>query len=78
MLAVYFILTVILTKQLVIAIDQCSKYDFQLPFYPGESCEDIYDKNPESRDISGYYYIADGPSRMYCGMTYTGSSCEDI
>ena len=78
MLAVYFILTVILTKQLVIAVDQCSKYHFKSPFYPGESCEDIYEKNPESRDISGYYYITDGPSKVYCGMTYTGSSCEDI
>ena len=78
MLAVYFILTVILTKQLVIAVDQCSKYYFKSPFYPGESCEDIYDKNPESRDISGYYYITDGSSRVYCGMTYTGSSCLNI
>ena len=42
------------------------------------SCEDIYNKNPESHDRSGYYWITDDPSRVYCGMTYTGSSCEDI
>ena len=27
---------------------------------------------------SGYYWILDGPSDFYCGMNYTGSSCEDI
>ena len=28
----------------------------------------------------GYYWILklDDPSRVYCGMNYTGSSCEDI
>ena len=78
MSAVYFILTVMLTKQLVMTTEQCSKYHFKSPFYPGESCEDIYAKNPESHDIPGYYYITDGPSRVYCGMTYTGSSCLNI
>ena len=24
------------------------------------------------------YWITNGPSRVYCGMNYTGSSCEDI
>ena len=42
------------------------------------SCEDIYNKNPESHDRSGYYWITDGLSRVYCGMNYSGSSCEDI
>ena len=76
MLAAYCIVTVLLTKEL--ATDQCTKFYFKSPFYPGESCEDIYNKNPESRDIPGYYWILDGPIRVYCGMTYTGSSCEDI
>ena len=78
MLSVIFIITVILTKKLVMATEQCSKYQFKSPFYPGESCEDIYNKNPESHEWSGYYWITNGPSRVYCGMTYTGSSCEDI
>ncbi|XP_065893158.1 uncharacterized protein [Dysidea avara] len=78
MLSVIFIITVILTKELVMATEQCSKYQFKSPFYPGESCEDIYNKNPESHEWSGYYWITNGPSRVYCGMTYTGSSCEDI
>ncbi|XP_065893008.1 uncharacterized protein [Dysidea avara] len=78
MLSVIFIITVILTKELVMATEQCSKYQFKSPFYPGESCEDIYNKNPESHDKSGYYWILDGPTIVYCGMTYTGSSCEDI
>ena len=60
------------------ATEQCSEYQFKSPFYPGESCEDIYNRNPESHDRSGYYWITNGPSRVYCGMTYTGSSCEDI
>jgi len=28
--------------------------------------------------MSGYYWITDGLRRVYCGMNYTGSSCEDI
>ena len=78
MLSVIFIITVILTKELVMATEQCSKYQFKSPFYPGESCEDIYNKNPESYEWSGYYWITNGSTRVYCGMTYTGSSCEDI
>ena len=75
---IYYIVTIILTKELVIATDQCTKYRFKSPFFPGVSCEDIYNKNPESHDRSGYYWILDGPSRVYCGMNYTGSSCEVI
>jgi len=75
---IYCIVTVILTKELVIATDQCTEYQFKSPFYPGVSCEDIYNKNSQSHDRPGYYWITDGPSRVYCGMTYTGSSCEDI
>ena len=62
----------ILTKQLVIATDQCTEYQFKSP---GESCEDIYNKNPESHHCSGYYWIV---KRVFCGMTYTGSSCDYI
>ena len=57
---------------------QCSEYQFDTPFFPGNSCEDIYNKNPQSRDKSGYYWILDGPSRVYCGMNYSGLSCEDV
>ena len=76
--AIYYIVTAILTKELVVATDQCTEYQFKSTFFPGLSCEDIYNKNPESRDRSGYYWITDGPSRVYCGMNYTGSSCEAI
>ena len=41
-------------------------------------CEDIYNKNSQSRDISGYYWITDGLRRVYCDINYTGLSCEDI
>ena len=56
--------------------EQCADdYQFKSPFLPGESCEVIYNKNTETRDKPGYYWIL---SRDYCGMPYTGSSCEDI
>ena len=72
---IYYIVTMILTKELVIATDQCTEYQFKSPFFPGVSCEDIYNKNPESHDRSGYYWIV---KRVFCGMTYTGSSCDYI
>ena len=52
---IYYIVTMILTKELVIATDQCTKYRFKSPFFPGVSCEDVYNKNPESRDRSVDY-----------------------
>ena len=75
---IYYIVTVILTKELVIATEQCTVHQFKSPFYPGKSCEDIYNKNPESHVWPGYYWITDGPRRVYCGINYTGSSCVDI
>ena len=69
---------VLCTNKLVVADDQCTHYQFKSPFYPGSSCEDIYNNNPESQDRSGYYWILDGPRYVYCGMNYTGLSCEDI
>ena len=72
---IYYIVTVILTKKLVITTDQCTEYQFKST---GVSCEDIYNKNPlnpESHQCSGYYWIV---KRVFCGMTYTGSSCEHI
>ena len=65
----------ILTKELVIATDQCTEYQFKSPFFLGVSCEDIYNKNPASHHCSGYYWIV---KRVFCGMTYTGSSCDYI
>ena len=72
---IYYIVTMILTKELVIATDQYTEYQFKSPFFPGVSCEDIYNTNPESHNCSGYYWIV---KRIFCGMTYTGSSCDYI
>jgi len=55
--------------------EQCTDFQFKSPLLPGESCEGIYNKNPESHKKSGYYWIS---SREYCGMSNTGSSCEEI
>ena len=69
-------------KGVVIAEDdqQCNEHRLATPFLPGDSCEDIYNKDIQSREKPGYYWILkpDGPSRVYCGMGYTGLSCEDI
>ena len=65
-------------SRLVVADDQCTRYQFESPFYPGSSCEDIYNKNPGTREISGYYWITDGLRNVYCGMIYNGLSCGDI
>ena len=70
---IYYIVTIILTKELVTA--QCTIYHFESP---GVSCEDIYNKNPQSHDTPGYYWILNGSRIVYCGMSYTGPSCEDI
>ena len=51
MFVAYYFVIVLLTKELVMATDQCEEYQFQSPFFPGQSCEDIYNKNTESRDI---------------------------
>ena len=74
---IYYIVTVILTKQLVMATDNCTEYQFKTPYsYVGESCEDIYNKNARSHKWPGYYTIV---YKVYCGMSYyTGSSCENI
>ena len=74
---IYYIVTVILTKELVIATDNCTENQFKSPFsYVGESCEDIYNKNTKSQKWPGYYTIV---YKVYCGMSsYTGSSCENI
>ena len=74
---IYYIVTMILTKELVIATDNnCTEYQFKTPYsYVGESCEDIYNKNARSQKWPGYYTIV---YKVYCGMTYTGSSCENI
>ena len=73
---IYYIIIVILTKELVIAADNCTEYQFKTPYsYVGESCEDIYDKNARSHKWPGYYITV---YKVYCGMTYTGSSCENI
>ena len=74
---IYYIVTVILTKQLVVATDNCTEYQFKTPYnYVGESCEDIYNKNARSHKWPGYYTIV---YKVYCGMGYyTGSSCENI
>ena len=53
---------------------QCADdYQFKSPL--NLMSQGIYNKNTETRDKPGYYWIL---SRDYCGMTYTGSSCEDI
>ena len=73
---VIIVLVVCIHRKLLTAEDdQCN---FETPLFPGISCEDVYNKNSQSRNESGYYWILDGPTNVYCGMNYTGLSCEDI
>ena len=51
-----------------------TSYNYQ-SFLPGKPCESIYNSNKDSHISPGYYWTT---SRMYCGMNYTGSSCENI
>ena len=62
------------TKQVAAQDDRLNVVNdhFDAPFFPGNSCEDIYNKNLQTRNSSGYYWITDGPSRVYCDMSYTG------
>ena len=78
MLTVHCLVAMIITKNLLAASDQCTETQFATPFFPGVSCEDIYSKNPQSHNSPGYYWILNGPSRVFCGMNYTGSTCENI
>ena len=78
MLTVYCLVAMIITKNLFAAADQCTETQFATPFFPGVSCEDIYSKNPQSHNSPGYYWILNRPSRVFCTMNYTGSSCENM
>ena len=50
MLAVVVAILAVGINTVVVADDQCVSYQFESPFYPGKSCEDIYKKNPQSHD----------------------------
>ena len=43
-------ISVVYQYTIVVADDQCTQYQFTAPYYPGSSCEGIYNMNPESRD----------------------------
>ena len=59
--------------RLVVADDQCTQYQFTAPYYPGISCEDTYNMNPESRDKSGYYWIFDDVAQVMFIVYWTPS-----
>ena len=73
----WIILAFFMIQELPAAVsaEQCANQQSSLPFLPGlrSSCQTIYENYPENRDISGYYWVTD-----YCGMSYSGVSCEDI
>ena len=51
-----------------------TNYNYQ-SFLSGISCESIYNSDKGSHNSPGYYWTT---SKVYCGMNYTGSSCEYI
>ena len=52
--AILMMLVAGVCRVIVVADDQCSSHKIKSPFYPGKSCEDIYNKNPQSHNKSGY------------------------
>ena len=69
------------TSKLVTATEQCDTYQFSHPFYPGESCEEIYDWNPQTHNWSGYYWLINPLRRVYCDMEHgiqAYNSCKEI
>ena len=57
--------------------EQCGINLFSHPFYPGESCKEIYDWNPQTHNRSGYYWLINPLRRVYCDM-YKRSECGNI
>ena len=56
------------TNKLVSATEQCGTYQFSHPLYPGESCKEIYDWNPQTHSRSGYYWLINPARHVYCDM----------
>ena len=56
------------TGKIVTATEQCDAYQFSTPLYPGESCKDIYNGNPQTHNRSGYYWLINPPRHVYCDM----------
>jgi len=61
-----FILLISTISSSVLANSQYGRH----PTKPGKSCRDIYQMNPASHDVSGYYIIVtDRPHFVYCNMS---------
>ena len=73
------VLSVLLYSATVLAAatEQCDPYQFDRPFYPGESCRMIYDRNLQTHNRSGYYWIINPPRHVYCDMEQR-SECGNI
>jgi len=56
----------VISQSVVADYSQCGL----IPKLPGKSCNDIYQLNPSSRGVSGYYIVAvdTTPSFVYCDM----------
>ena len=76
MMTVLLLLLLLSIVQLAVA-QQCNQYQFDTPFFL-VLCKRKITIRIHSRDMSGYYWILDGPSKVYCGLNYTGPTCEDI
>ena len=65
------------TVKLVAATEQCNVYQFDHPFYSGDSCKETYDWNPQTHNRSGYYWLMDPLRHEYCDMEQR-SECGNI
>ncbi|XP_065893741.1 uncharacterized protein [Dysidea avara] len=62
---------------LAAATEQCDPYQFDAPFYSGGSCRVIYDRNPQTHNRSGYYWLINPLRDVYCDMEQR-SECGNI
>ena len=69
MYAIVALLTMLGSSMVMAQGDPCKRYGLDVDL-PGASCADIYNINPTSHGISGYYFLKtdDNPFLAYCDM----------
>ncbi|XP_065918610.1 uncharacterized protein [Dysidea avara] len=77
MIKLIIVLVLHCAGKLVGTNEQCDFYQFDHPFYPGESCKEIYDSNTQTHNRSGYYWLINPLRHVYCDMEQR-SECGNI
>ena len=56
----------------------CKVYHFDHPFYPRKSCKEIYYWNPQTYNMSEYYWLITPPCHVYVEQRPDAVSCRKI